>query len=190
MTPSLFKRYWSERYACLPIGHHLRQSYESRWFRIHTLPESKRYAETESEYDEILRRYNAVLSDLLEEGQSYVLVTMSWSDSSEVAALQPEIETIIGTSEFLFNAQPEDDDDAAYAHFFMSKRVWKAGSLDQLLRMVADDETESVLIVNTEQDRIYHPYDGGADVILAASDEVAAKKQQYANWLSKHPLGL
>ncbi|WP_425587269.1 DUF3885 domain-containing protein [Streptomyces mexicanus] len=38
--------------------------------------------------------------------------------------------------------------------------------------------------------RIHHPYDGGADVFLAPSEERDRVRDRHADWLSRHPSGL
>src|SRR5262245_51346267 len=43
-----------------PLGHHLRAALHERWVRIHSLPASKRYAETPAEVETMLARQNAV----------------------------------------------------------------------------------------------------------------------------------
>jgi hypothetical protein len=47
-----------------------------------------------------------------------------------------------------------------------------------------------VLITDVALRRIPHPYDGGADVILATSDERDRLRSRHEEWLSAHPLGL
>jgi len=48
-----------------PVGHLMRVALPDRWLRIHSLPDSKRYAETADEYAELLRRHNEVVSEIL-----------------------------------------------------------------------------------------------------------------------------
>lgn len=56
MTDDLL-RLWEQRWPdCPPLAHELKSSYEDRWVRFHSLPESKRYAETEDEYEVLLGR--------------------------------------------------------------------------------------------------------------------------------------
>ena len=51
MTAEAFQHYWTRTYPdCPPVGFRLRAAYQARWFRIHSLPASKRYAESEIEY--------------------------------------------------------------------------------------------------------------------------------------------
>ncbi len=68
----------------------------------------------------------------------------------------------------------EDDPDPAfrtYCHLFATRRPWRRGCIGELLRDIADDKVAGVLITDTRMQRIHHPYDGGADVFLTASEE-------------------
>lgn len=47
----------SEFKEIVPVGHVLHPCLFDNWTRFHSLPESKRYAEDEVEYAEILRRH-------------------------------------------------------------------------------------------------------------------------------------
>jgi hypothetical protein len=59
-----------------------------------------------------------------------------------------------------------------------------------LLRAVADDALVEVFVADTELQRIRHPYDGGADVILATPTDRDCVRDQHTDWLSSHPAGL
>src|SRR5690242_3897509 len=126
MTPAEFNDYWQQVYPnSPPIGYLLRQEYEDRWFRIHTLPESKRYPETEAEYQEILRRHNLLLDDLLGEQGEFVLITTGYSETTNPAPPYPEHLSVISHHEnFLTSPMPKDheEDEQAYWHFYMSER--------------------------------------------------------------------
>ncbi|MEU9732357.1 hypothetical protein [Streptomyces sp. NPDC048002] len=47
-----------------------------------------------------------------------------------------------------------------------------------------------MFVTDTELERIHHPYDGGADVVLATPAERDALRERHAGWLSAHPDGL
>lgn len=56
---------WEGRWPMAsPLGYELRVAYAEQWVRFHSLPESKRYAESDDEYAEILRRHRTVLREL------------------------------------------------------------------------------------------------------------------------------
>jgi hypothetical protein len=61
--------------------------------------------------------------------------------------------------------------------------------LVRLLRLVADDVTDGVIITTAEMDWLYAPYDGGADVIAASSKHRNRLRHAHQEWLSAHPAG-
>src|SRR5947209_5146416 len=77
---------WRERWPnSRPIAHELKTSEHNRWVRFHSLPDSKRYADTEAEYQEILHRHATVLRELNGLGgylttdvRDLLVVTCSW----------------------------------------------------------------------------------------------------------------
>src|SRR5665647_2571166 len=77
-----------------PIAHRIVAP--GRWVRFHSLPGSKRYADEEAEYQEILHRHRTVLGqlagDATDGGRSLVVVTCSWSESPDPVAREPEVE--------------------------------------------------------------------------------------------------
>lgn len=53
--------WWKENYGkYAPLGHVLRFQKAEHWVRIHSLPKSKRYPQTNEEYDILLQRHNEV----------------------------------------------------------------------------------------------------------------------------------
>ncbi|MFF5922714.1 hypothetical protein ACFY8C_30985 [Streptomyces flavochromogenes] len=130
--------------------------------RFHSLPESKRYAEDESEYTVVLERYNTVLDELFAGGDVYV-ITPVWATEAEV----PPFRSDAGYWQSLLVGDDPDPEFRTYCHLFAARRPWRYGCLDELLRDIADDEVAGVLITDIQMGRVYHPYDGGADVFLA-----------------------
>lgn len=193
MTPEEFKHYWENHYNdCPPVGYYLRESYKGRWFRFHTLPGGKRYAETDDEYQTILLHHNTVLSDLLK-GLTYILVTTGHSDTPTPVFSYAELNNYIDNRKHWLSIpmhEFEKDDSPNYWHFFMSERVWSPKSCDEIFRLVADNVVSGVLFVGISERCIYHPYDGGADVILSSQHLKNIYRDKYSAWVSKHPLGL
>ncbi|WP_425586206.1 DUF3885 domain-containing protein [Streptomyces sannanensis] len=54
-TLSLDAAWESNWPGTLPLGHLLRSAWPDRWVRFHSLPESKRYADTEAEFKRPVR---------------------------------------------------------------------------------------------------------------------------------------
>ena len=172
----------------------LRSVYLYRWFRIHTLPESKRYAETEREYEEILRRHNTLLTDLFGENQPILLIATGYSWEPEPE--QPE-NLPIDISSFthagvvpMHLIEDEDEEHPRYWHIWVAELCWQRHTFDVLLRLVADDVLRNLMFMCSNEPVIYAPYDGGADIILKMADKRDMYRQQYASWLSQHPDGL
>jgi hypothetical protein len=157
-----------------PVGFMLRQKYPERWLRIHSLPESKRYAETEGEYEELLLRHNAVATETLGEGSRCYLIQGFW-------------------------VEPDDEEDGwtvaiegrdQSVRFEIAETVWRTGEHDALIREVADWEMANVVFASRESGCVYAPYDGGTDLILQDSGQRDRMRQTYRAWLSMHPEGL
>src|SRR5688572_12438686 len=86
---------WDRRFPnCEPIGHHLRVAFADRWVRFHSLPDSKRYPEDETEYAELLARHNVVLGELAGPGNRVVLLTTGYSETSHPVRPDPELSEI------------------------------------------------------------------------------------------------
>ncbi|MFD5568279.1 DUF3885 domain-containing protein [Streptomyces cadmiisoli] len=175
-----------------PIAHELRTSYGDRWVRFHSLPDSKRYPETEDEYDIALHRYNTVLNELFEGTDIYVM-TVAWSWEPGGPELPPERHAVHPQGARWTTLAQDDDPDPefhSYTHLYADHRPWRPGTVDDILRKVADDVLSGVIITDSGLTRIHHPYDGGADVILTTSSERDALRERHTDWLSSHPSGL
>jgi len=72
----------------------------------------------------------------------------------------------------------------------MSQHSWQPGIFDAMLRLVADNTVANMMIADPQLDWIFHPYDGGADVILPSEDRRDSLKSQFRNWLSARSDGL
>jgi hypothetical protein len=178
----LWQRHWPD---CPPVGYKLRNPYRNVWVRFHSLPESKRYAEDESEYAVVLERYNTVLDELFAGGDVYV-ITPVWTTEADVPPVRPDAAYWQG----LLVQDDPDPEFRTYCHLFAARQPWRHGCLDALLRDIADDKVGGVLVTDIQMRRIYHPYDGGADVFLATSEERDLTRERHAHWLSSSPSGL
>jgi len=183
---------WARTWPTLrPIGHELRHDRE-RWVRFHSLPDSKRYPETEHEYAEVLRRHNAVLTELVRGSSASLLVlTVSWSDSALPTARDAELVRAVPDADLWTSIlRDKDGDDEFWTHVYVTSRKWQRGVLDPLLRLVADDVTADVVITDDRFRWLVHPYDGGVDVVARSSRERDQLGEKLSDWLSTHPTGL
>ncbi|WP_260608936.1 hypothetical protein [Streptomyces sp. WAC 01325] len=175
-----------------PIAHELRNAYSDRWVRFHSLPGSKRYPETEDEYAIVLHRYNTILDELFAGTDIYV-ITVAWSWRSEDSELPPRRREVHPEAIRWTTLACEDDPDPenhSYTHIYADRRRWKPGTVDALLREVAEDVLSGVIITDSDLRRIHHPYDGGADVIVTTSEERDRLRDKHLGWLPQNPAGL
>lgn len=183
--------FWAEEFGdALPVASALKWKFQERWFRIHTLPKSKRYPDSESEYEEIFSRHNTVLEDLFDSEEKFILASTSCSGDAEPIR-SPKIEEMGLQQNFWQSIQVDEEAPGeTHCHVFIDFVRWKVGLLDALFRLVADDEISEVMLISVEGNFVYHPYDGGADLILKDSITRDRYKQKYVHWLSVRPDGL
>ncbi|MFF4771755.1 DUF3885 domain-containing protein [Microtetraspora fusca] len=192
LDPRALSRLWERQWPeCPPFAHWLRDHYPDRWVRFHSLPDSKRYPDNEAEYAVVLDRHHTLLSEL-DPGADLLVITAEWTDTaattpqrwprrSQVAPSARHWRTLI--------EEPDDPEFRAYTQLYAELRPWRPGIIDAVLRAVADDEISGVILGPSDLRWLYHPYDGGADVILPTRSERDALKERHRTWLSKHPLG-
>ena len=162
----------------VPIGFLLRPRHPDTWFRIHSLPESKRYAEDETEMQEILRRHSCVADAVLGKGADCILFFPDYAkrvSASAFAAFSGE----------LFCRYKEDADITMLA----TRTRWQSGKFDDILRLVANDKVCYISWMNTQTGEMFAPYDGGADLFLNSTTRRDMLKSRFEDWLSKHPQG-
>nr|WP_237545483.1 hypothetical protein [Streptomyces sp. SID1046] len=155
------------------------------------MPESKRYAQDEAEYAVLLDRYNTVLDELFAGDEVYV-VTTGRSEVSEHTDRSVERRAFHPEGTLWTTVDDTYDPDPLFHlrwYFYADRRRLRRGCLDPLLRAVADDVLSGVFVTDPGLTRMYHPYDGGADVILPTRQERDRMRERHTDWLSAHPTG-
>jgi hypothetical protein len=165
-----------------PVAHLMRKRFADRWVRFHSLPESKRYPESEDEFGILIDRHHAVLNSLVRAGSKVILIT---TEFSRVGGEPPPPKLMPNANLWRTFAMEE------FAwHVYAQEISLNFAMLDPIIRTVAIDAVGEVMLIDPECRWIYHPYDGGMDLILeapAARDEL---KMKFAEWLSRLPSGL
>jgi hypothetical protein len=183
----------SAAFGALPaVGHVLRTAISERWLRIHSLPKSKRYADTDAEYAEVFRRHNEVALEILGSHAHAVLFLHTWGTAADFPGAFSEFAwaadlNLSSATPTVYPTPEGDDADLLVAGFLIH---WVPRRWDKLLRDVADDRLPSVVVLNPTTREAYAPYDGGADLFLANSERVAELAHRWASWLSERPDGL
>ena len=194
MTDDAFLAFWRSHFDdCPPAGFLLHETFPERWFRIHSLPDSKRYAETAREMTALLARHNTVASDVLGDGAPCVIVTKAEYNPrvgrparGHVQFARLQLKPLV-----VVTANNPNDTGAGWPIPLSYARIeWQPGSLDDVLIDVANALLGPFLIVSEATARVYAPYDGGADLILRTPDERDEFRNRYQAWLSTHPSGL
>jgi len=194
MTPEQFKIYWNLTYpGSVPISYLFRHYFHDRWFRIHSLPGSKRYAETPEEWDILLDRQNKIISDLLNGNKNIIIVSGDYSTEEEASAFP--IEDLDSISKLKFTPLPainlhkvipgEFEKGQIYNPFF-TEQTWEENKFDDILTDIAGDQLRAFFL-SVENKCIIAPYDGGIDIILKDSITRDKYKLKYKDWLSERP---
>lgn len=176
---------WRRHYGdALPVAHHLRNAGVGHWLRFHSLPESKRYAETDAERSVILERQNTLGTEVLGDGVQCWLVQACFNTHEGPPLFVARDMTFVRHV-----ADPDDPEDPPI-DIYARRAVWTAGGFDGLLQAVSEFEAGFVLWMSTATGVVFAPYDGGVDLFLESSPAAQALAMKHADWLSAHPQGL
>lgn len=178
-----------------PISYRLRS--DARWVRFHSLPQSKRYPDDEHELEEVLTRHRTVLDELAatagDEDRHVVVVTASWSASSQPIPRSAPVAAAIPGAQYWMSVRTEEDSAFrtwVWTHLYVDVVSLDDPGVEQLLRIVADDQTANALILAPDLSWLYAPYDGGADVYPATPEQRDELAAIHADWLSATDSGL
>jgi hypothetical protein len=175
---------WFQQPFCqaFPLAHMMRQTFPDYWLRIHSLPESKRYPEDEAERQTVFDRHSRFGSALLGERAHCLIIQSRFNGFQRSAELMPELEWT------QIHQVCEDDEDVWDS--WMAHTTWDAAAFRTLLMAIADDREAHVSFVSEVTDCVFIPYDGGADGFSFDTALLRRLKEEFAPWLSAHPLGL
>jgi len=178
-----------------PIGWMMRRAGAKHWVRFHSLPASKRYAETDEERGILLARQNALADVVLGPQAPCWLAQIYWETPEGYVDLGDDLHPQLKwpndsfQQAFRFLADEGDDEEHAWNAYASNVR-WVAGAFDDLLRAIADEDAAPTLWMSTASGAVFAPYDGGVDLFLPSAGEVAVLKAAHGEWLSDHPSGL
>lgn len=179
MNTTTFLAQWTADYpGVAPIREQLNAAnFASRWMRVHSLPLSKRYPDTQSEWSILLHRQNTLIDHCIPQGTAIlIVVNLIEPDSALFGAydLQP-----LGIVQV---AQGEPAYDS-----FVFETIWESSRYNTFLRMIANEELRAFIVA---PDCLIGPYDGGVDVIAKDDQACQALKGQFKDWLSARDDGL
>jgi hypothetical protein len=172
--------------ATPPVGHLLPDLLRDRWVRFHSLPESKRYPDTEEEYATILARHHELLARLGLNGRCFVLM-MLFADEE---LPPPPADSVPLPRAIHWRTVPPMHGEEMDMPIYASELIHPSEEIDTMIRLVADDEICGLIVVPPDAEWLYHPYDGGVDVIAESPVARDALREHFRDWLSDHPRGL
>ena len=197
MTKQEFQILWTINYPeTVPISHLFKSTYSDRWFRIHSLPESKRYAENETEWNLLLLRQNEIITDLFGLDTPILLLTGEYNWGDTRAKYLTDEEEIYKSFKFtrldnieLFKIDSDQYDEVDIYRPAFAETVWRTNYHDNILREIATDNIQAFFI-SFDKNVIIAPYDGGIDFVLKDSLTKEHYKNKYKQWLSEREDGL
>lgn len=191
MLKEEFKTFWKINFKeTIPLNFTFRATYPERWLRIHSLPNSKRYPESEIELKFIFNRQNSVISDVFKEDEEiYIVRSEFYIENIEEFDLQSEFNfeevEIINLKDFFINEYESDDKLSVQ----VSKVTWKINSFNDILEDIAND-VSMIFFVSISNSIIFAPYDGGMDIIYQNELQKNYFKEKYKEYLSERIDGL
>jgi hypothetical protein len=197
MTDQDFHHRWNLHYPETgQLAHLFKHIYAHRWFRIHSLPASKRYAENKDERCILLQRQNEIITDLLGHDTSVFMVTGDYHRSNQESThltaqepvLQPYSFTLLNNIHLQTLDGEQYDGLDVYRPAFAAI-IWQPAKHDALLTAIANNEANA-FFVSFHQPLIIAPYDGGIDIVLKDVLTKEFYKRKYSAWLSAREDGL
>lgn len=182
MTPQALWARAQERWGGLLIGYRLRADFPTRWFRIHSLPKSKRYPTTPAETTLLLERHHTLL-DWAFAGQSRLVL----SSIEQERTWPAEREALLGPRDLVDSRR---DGDGTHWRSFFSIRGSQAATSDAVLLGIANDELDCITFGDFDFATVVAPYDGGVDLFFTDPSRLAAARARFGAWRSSRPDGL
>jgi hypothetical protein len=145
MNKKDFETLWTLNYPdTVPIAHLFKHDYSDRWFRIHSLPDSKRYADNEEEWGTLVSRQNEIITDMLGLDTPILIVTgeYNWGDNKTIHTTGDERVLIPFSFVQLDNIElnkidsEQYDEQDIYRSAF-TETIWKPNYHNNLLREIA-----------------------------------------------------
>jgi len=189
MSPDPLAWWQSQFSGIAPRGHILRNALSERWVRFHSLPDSKRYAESEDEYLEIQSRHFAVASALFSADEPLYVFRAHAAENR----LRGKARHQLAGRQFreavavLPAASQTEDEDRMYVRALVSR--WKPDFFEAAIRLLANWQEVGISFASPSTKNIFCPYDGGMDV-FAFSVAPEELRVRFAGWRSARPDGM
>lgn len=175
MEPDEADRRWAAITDHPPNPYLLRAWLPERWIRFHNLP-GKRWPQTDDDWAEVHRRTSAIFAEVFGDAAD-LLVTSAWfGDEHDRPGPPPKHP---GPADYWRGVEM---DPGRWLHLWTSHHRFEPGSLDDLVRLTADDALAGVLLVDADRRFALHPYDGGLDVLAPDAEERQRLLRRFPRW--------
>jgi hypothetical protein len=198
MTKQQFQQFWAKNFPeTPPINHLFKHNLKERWLRIHSLPDAKRYADTEEEWAILLERQNTVFADLMPQNAKICIVSGTYSNEEKVFEKDvfdelPYHKTLKFKELDALNMGKISgdwyDESTRFTPCFAEEK-YALNKFDSILKSIANDERR-LFFLDPKSNRIIAPYDGGVDIIFESEGPLSIFRKKYENWVSKREDGL
>lgn len=179
----------SEMAPVAPVGHALRQHLSADWTRFHSLPESKRYAESDAERGELHSRHVTIVNILFLTGEPLYVYRSRFGEKRQRGKSKHQLAGRQLQEQMIrlpVHAGVADDSEEELLFVRALVTKWQPDFYMQLLDQVADDKESGVAFVSPRSKNIYCPYDGGMDV-FSFTIKPAELAERYSHWQSVRP---
>ena len=182
----LFESWFRERFgATPPLGYRLREDHRPRWLRLHSLPESKRYADNDAERVELRMRASAAASEILPTGSPVWLVSCLFGEEPDQLRLSAAPSLVLERA-----GRYADPYLVGPCIAYAAQTTWPHRDFEQFVDAIAEDAMRAVWFSSVSGEA-FAPYDGGIDLIVETPQRAEALRQVFPrNWLSPRPDGL
>ncbi|WP_438947239.1 DUF3885 domain-containing protein [Tsukamurella conjunctivitidis] len=181
-----FDAAWRKRFGDLPrSAQDLRSPPGGWWVRLHSLPESKQYPDSDEEYAELLRRDFAMLDELRGREEVLTVVTRAYSNSSRPVRRSTAIANLLPRPRYWRSVSEgyPNDEEQIWAHLYLHCVRRDAPVLHELFRLVAEWGVPEVVLTGSTWAWQHCPYDGGSDLMLETEAECDRVTELFAAWL-------
>jgi hypothetical protein len=163
----------------------LKHEFPNKWTRFHSLPESKRYPDSEIEENIIIDRHNSILNSIFKNNETIYLIRTIWTNDKK-----RKIEPIDNCEFWKSWVEYSDGDHYILGHSYYLKTKWKYNVLNEFILNTAYDKESNLMAIGTRDSSLYHPYDGGCDIVINDIKMINQLNKTFSKFKSIHPLGL
>jgi hypothetical protein len=167
---------------CYPVAFLMRNYRADWWFRIHSLPESKRYPGSATDWEILLSRHRSLSDAVLIPGTECRVIYAQFAGFPFPDTDLPRLRWQPFRN---INAKDEDSLDS-----WIATDSWDFDTFEPWIRARSSDELAFIGFHSLTTDSLYMPYDGGADIFSLRPGFLRHIREQFEPWKSPLESGL